>query len=69
MSVAETFLNAGKQFLLATENLKRLDEKVSRLADDVAGVNVRLVRVETILALGPEPRRARRPRTLPGESR
>jgi len=67
MSVAETFFNAGKQFLLATENLKRLDEKVSRLADDIAGVNVRLVRVETILAIENQPRRGRRPRTLPGK--
>ena len=68
MSVAETFFSAGKQFFLATENLKRLDEKVSRMADDVAGMNLRLVRVETILALDNQPRRSRRPRTLPGES-
>ena len=68
MSVAETFFNAAKQFLLATENLKRLDEKVSRLADDVAGVNVRLVRLETILAVEDSSRRHRRTRTLPGES-
>jgi hypothetical protein len=71
MSVAESFLNAGKQFLLATENLKRLDERVSRLADDVAGMNMRLVRVETILALkrrSGTPSRRRRERTLPGET-
>jgi hypothetical protein len=67
MSVAETFFNAGKQFLLATENLKRLDEKVSRLADDINGINARLVRVETVIAFDDQPRRARRTRTLRGE--
>jgi hypothetical protein len=65
MSVAESFLNAGTQFLLATENLKRLDEKVSRLTDDITGINMRLVRVETLLSVeGPAPRR-RKTRSLP----
>lgn len=68
MSVPETFFNAGKEFLLATENLKRLDEKVSRLADDVGGVSTRLMRVETILAMDGASPRHRRTRTLPGES-
>jgi hypothetical protein len=71
MSVAESFLSAGKQFLLATENLKRLDEKVSRLTDDITSMNMRLVRVETLLSMesqstqNPRPRRTR---TLPGTS-
>jgi len=65
MSVAESFLNAGKQFLLATENLKRLDEKVSRLTDDITGINMRLVRVETLLSVEGAPPRRRKARTLP----
>ena len=59
MSLAEDFFNAAKQLLLATENLKRLDAKVERLADDVAGVNLRLVRVETVLSIEGPPRRRR----------
>ncbi len=68
MSIPETFLNAGKQLLLATENLKRLDEKVSRLADDVAGVNVRLVRVGTILAMEEATQRHRRTQIRSGDT-
>jgi hypothetical protein len=71
MSLAESFLNAGKQFLLATENLKRLDEKIARMTDDIHGINMRLVRVETLISMeGSSSRtsRVRKPRTLPGES-
>lgn len=71
MSVTESFLNAGKQFLLATENLKRLDEKVSRMTDDITGINMRLVRVETLLSVDRRPARggqSKRTRTLSGES-
>ncbi|MHB1699535.1 MAG: hypothetical protein ACYCSN_05250 [Acidobacteriaceae bacterium] len=64
MSLTEDFFSAAKQLLLATENLKRLDSKVERLADDVAGMNLRLVRVETMLAIETRPRRSRQ---LPGE--
>ena len=63
MSLAEDFFNAAKQLLLATENLKRLDAKVERLADDVSGINLRLVRVETVLSMEAPTRRRRQ---LPG---
>ena len=60
MSIAEDFFNAAKQLLLATENLKRLDTKIERLADDVAGINLRLVRAEAVLAIKGRPRRGPR---------
>jgi len=71
MSFAESFLNVGKQFLLATENLKRADEKMARMTDDITAINMRLVRVETLISVeGSLSRtgRVRKTRTLPGES-
>jgi hypothetical protein len=63
MSLTDNFLSAAKQILLATENIKRLDEKVHGLAADLALVDRRLVRIEALveMAMPPNPRR----RTLP----
>ena len=52
MSLADNFMSAAKQILLATENIKRLDEKVHRLADDVSGIDRRLIRIETFVEIG-----------------
>lgn len=49
MSLTENFLSTAKQLLLATENLKHMEAKLSRLSDDVAGINHRLVRVEALI--------------------
>ena len=65
MSLADNFISAAKQILLATENIKRLDEKVSRLADDVSGIDRRLIRIETFVEIG---KRTPRRRNLPSES-
>ena len=65
MSLADNFMSAAKQILLATENIKRLDEKVSRLADDVSGIDRRLIRIETFVEVGQRPPRRR---TLPDET-
>jgi hypothetical protein len=61
MSLADNFMSAAKQILLATENIKRLDEKVSRLADDVSGIDRRLIRIETFVEVGQRPPRRRLP--------
>jgi hypothetical protein len=61
MSLAEQFLNTAKELLMATENIKRLDERVDRLADDVAGVNHRLVRVEALIEFSKGTSRRRLP--------
>lgn len=65
MSLADHFMSAAKQILLATENIKRLDEKVHRLADDVSGIDRRLIRIETYVEVG---QRSPRRRSLPGET-
>jgi hypothetical protein len=65
MSLADNFMSAAKQILLATENIKRLDEKVHRLADDVSSIDRRLIRIETFVEIGKSvPRR----RTLPADN-
>ena len=65
MSLADNFMSAAKQIFLATENIKRLDEKVSRLADDVSGIDRRLIRIETFVEIG---KSAPRRRTLPEQT-
>ncbi len=69
MSVAENFFSAAK-LLVATEDLKHTDEVVTRLADDVSGIDRRLVRLETIVGLehqGRERTSRDRKKSLPGE--
>jgi hypothetical protein len=66
MSLTDNFMSAAKQILLATENIKRIDEKVSRLSDDVAAIDRRLIRIETFVELG---QRAPRRRTLPADTK
>ena len=60
MSLADNFMNAAKQILLATENIKRLDEKVHCLAEGVSNIDRRLVRIETFVKMGQHPSRRRR---------
>jgi len=51
MSLAENFLSTAKELLMMTENVKRMDVRLDRLADDVAGVDRRLVRIETMVEI------------------
>ncbi len=65
MTLADNFMSAAREILLATENIKRLDEKVQRLADDVSGIDRRLIRIETFVEIGQRPSRRR---TLPEQN-
>jgi hypothetical protein len=65
MSLADNFMSAAKQILLATENIKRLDDKVQRLADDVSSIDRRLIRLETFVEVA---QRSPRRRTIPNET-
>jgi hypothetical protein len=60
MSLSDNFLSAAKQIFLATENIKRLDEKVHGLASDVASIDRRLVRVEAFIEMAMPPSSRRR---------
>lgn len=67
MSLADNFMSAAKQILLATENIKRIDEKVHRLADDLSSIDRRLIRIETFVEFAQQ--RPLRRRSLPADSK
>jgi len=60
------FVNVAKQILFVTENISSLNEKVSTLAKDVAAIDRRLIRIETMVEMSQQ---APRRRTLRGEQK
>jgi uncharacterized protein Yka (UPF0111/DUF47 family) len=65
MSLAESFLNTAKDMLMMSENIKRLESKVDRIADDVHGLDRRLMKIELMIDLSKRPAGKRAPRELP----
>jgi hypothetical protein len=65
MSLAESFLATAKDFLLMSENIKRVDASVDRLGDELRAVDRRLMKVEVMLDLARQPSGRRAPRELP----
>jgi hypothetical protein len=51
MSLAESFLTTAKDILLMSENIKRMDSRIDRIADDLAGVDRRVMRIELLIEL------------------
>jgi hypothetical protein len=51
MSLAESFLTTAKDILMMSENIKRMDSRVDRIADDLAGVDRRVMRMELLVEL------------------
>ena len=66
MSLAESFLSTAKDILLMSENIKRVDSRVDQLAEDLRGLDRRLMKLEVMvdLARQQQPRR-RAPKELP----
>jgi len=66
MSLAESFLTTARDILLMSENIKRVDSRVDQLADDLRGLDRRLMKLEVMvdLARQQQPRR-RAPKELP----
>jgi hypothetical protein len=58
------FVNVAKQILFVTENISSLNEKVSTLAKDVAAIDRRLIRMETMAEMSQQ---APRRRSLRGD--
>ena len=48
MSLSESFLKTAKDLLILSENIKHLDFRVDRMADDVAGLDRRVMRMELL---------------------
>ena len=67
MSLAESFLETAKSILTMSENIKHLDERVDRIADDVYGLDRRIMRLEVIADLAKQNPRKRTRKELPGQ--
>jgi hypothetical protein len=65
MSIAESFLKTAKDMLMMSENIKRLDTHVDRIADDVEGLDRRIMRIELMIDLSKQSPRRRSTPELP----
>ena len=64
MSVTSDLFNVAKKIVFVTENIGSLNEKVATLTKDVAAIDRRLIRIETMAELSQQ---APRRRTLRGD--
>ena len=51
MSLAESFLTTAKEILMMSENIKRMDSRIDRIADDLSGLDRRVMRIEVLIDL------------------
>jgi hypothetical protein len=51
MSLAESFLTTAKDILMMAENIKRMDSRIDRIADDLSGIDRRVMRIEVLIDL------------------
>jgi len=64
MSLAESFLTTAKDILMMSENIKRIDTRLDRIADDLAGVDRRVMRIELMIDLAKQTARKGTPKEL-----
>ena len=64
MSLAESFLQTAKDMLMMTENIKRLEERIDRVSNDLTGVDRRVMRLEVMVDLAKSANRRRSPKEL-----
>ena len=57
MSLAEQFLSTAKDILMMSENIKRMDSRLDRIADDLSGIDRRVMRIELMIDLSKSPAR------------
>ncbi len=65
MSLAEAFLTTAKDMLMMSENIKRLEGRIDRIADDVHGLDRRVMKIELMIDLAKQPAIERITRELP----
>ena len=66
MSATSDFFNVAKKIIFVTENINALNEKVATIAKNVAGIDCRLIRIETLAEMSQRPARRR---NLPGDAK
>ena len=65
MSMAESFLTTAKDILMMLENIKRLDARVDRMAEDIRGIDRRLMKIEVMVDFAKQTPRKRTLNELP----
>jgi hypothetical protein len=65
MSLAESFLNTARDMLMMSENIKRLEGRVDRIADDVHSLDRRVMKIELMIDLAKQNPRKRSSKELP----
>jgi hypothetical protein len=65
MSLAESFLSTAKDVLMMSENIKRIDSRLDRIADDVRGLDRRIMKIELMVDLAKQTPTKRAPKHLP----
>jgi hypothetical protein len=65
MSLAESFLNTAKDVLMMAENIKRIDSRLDRIAEDLTGLDRRIMRIELMIDLSKQIPRKSAPKELP----
>lgn len=76
MSLTESFLSTARDLLLMSENIKRMDSRIDKLADENRSLDRRLLKIEIIADLArqsppPQPHSPRRrptPKQLPADT-
>ena len=66
MSLAESFFNTAKDLLTMTEDIKRMDIRVDKLAEDYRSLDRRLMKIELMVDMAKEQQpRSRATKELP----
>jgi uncharacterized protein YdcH (DUF465 family) len=65
MSLAESFLKTAKDMLTMSENIKRMDSRIDRIADDLTGLDRRIMRIELMIDISKQSSRKRPQAELP----
>ena len=64
MSLAESFLNTAKDVLMMAENIKRIDSRLDGIAEDLTGLDRRIMRIELMIDLSKQTQRKSAPKEL-----
>jgi len=54
MSLTETFLTTARDLLMMSENIKRMDSRIDKLAEEHRSLDRRLMKIELLVDLAKE---------------
>ena len=65
MSLAESFLGTARDIIMMSENIKRIEARLDRAVEDLAGIDRRLMKIELMIELTRQEPRQRNRKELP----